>query len=296
VKPPPFAYVAPTSVDDAVAALSEHGEDAKVIAGGQSLMPMLAFRLARPSVLVDINRIPALDGLALEGDTLVVGAMTRQRAVERLPGLRERCGMVADAIHLIGHTAIRNRGTVGGSLAHADPAAEWTALALALDAEFDIAGPDGMRTVAAPDFFVTYFTTAIGPDEVLTRVRLRLPNGRSGSCFTEIARRHGDFALAGVGALVSLDGDGAIADARLALIGVGDRAVRAAGAEAVLRGKRPSAALFAEAAEAVCAEIAPRGDIHASEGDRRDLAHVLTRRALETALARARGGADAGGA
>jgi carbon-monoxide dehydrogenase medium subunit len=296
VKPPPFAYVAPASVDAAVAALAEHGEDAKVIAGGQSLMPMLAFRLARPSVLVDLNRVPGLDALAVEGDTLVVGAMTRQRAVERLPGLSQRCGMVADAVRLIGHTTIRNRGTVGGSLAHADPAAEWTALALALDAELDIAGPDGTRTVAAPDFFVTYFTTAIGPGEVLTGVRLRLPSGRTGSCFTEMARRHGDFALAGVGALLSLDGDGAIADARLALIGVGDRAVRAAGAEAVLRGGSPGPPLFAEAAEAVAAGIAPRADIHATEADRRDLARVLTRRALETALARARGGADAGGA
>jgi CO/xanthine dehydrogenase FAD-binding subunit len=296
VKPPPFDYVAPASVDEAVAALAEHGEDAKVIAGGQSLMPMLAFRLARPSVLVDLNRVRGLDGLSLAADTLTVGAMARQRAVERLPGLEQRCGMIADAIRLIGHTAIRNRGTVGGSLAHADPAAEWTALALALDAEFDIAGPSGTRTVAAPDFFVTYFTTAIEQGEVLTQTRLRLPNGRSGSCFTEIARRHGDFALAGVGALVTLDGGGAIADARLALIGVGHRAVRAVAGEAVLRGERPGAALFAAAADAVCGEIEPRGDIHASGDDRRELARVLTRRALETALARAQGGGGNGGA
>lgn len=295
MKPPPFEYVAPASIDEAVGVLAEHGDDAKVLAGGQSLVPLLAFRLARPAVLVDLNRVAGLDGLSLEGDTLVVGALTRQRAVERLPSLRERCPMVVEAVELIGHTAIRNRGTVGGSLAHADPAAEWTALALVLDAELDLVGPDGMRTVAAHDFFVTYFTTVLAPDEVLTQARFRLPNGRSGSCFLELARRHGDFALAGVGALVSLDEDGSVAAARLALIGVGDRAVRARAAEAVLRGARPSDGLLAEAAQAVDGEIRPGSDIHASESYRRDVARVLTRRALATAVARAQGGdLDAG--
>jgi carbon-monoxide dehydrogenase medium subunit len=290
VKPPPFEYVAPRSLDEAVAALAEHGDEAKVMAGGQSLVPLLAFRLARPSVVVDVNRVAGLDGARLDGDTLELGALTRQRDVELLPGLRERCPMIVEAVEQIGHVAIRNRGTVGGSLAHADPAAEWTALALALDAELDVYGPGGTRTLPAREFLISYFTTALQPDEVLTRIRLRVPNGRTGSCFLELARRHGDFAIAGVGALVSLDADGSVGDARLALIGVGERAVRATAAEQVLRGSRPSEDVLADAAGAVDGEIEPNGDIHASAGYRRHVAAVLVRRALETAVARARGG------
>jgi carbon-monoxide dehydrogenase medium subunit len=295
VKPPPFEYVAPATLEETLDVLAEHGDEAKLIAGGQSLVPMLALRLARPSVLVDLQHVDGLDELSLEDGTLTIGAMTRQRAVERLPTLARRCGMVADAVGLIGHTTIRNRGTVGGSLAHADPAAEWTALAVALNAELDITGPAGSRTVPATDFFVTYLTTAIEPAEVLTRIRLHLPGGTCGSCFTEIARRHGDFALAGVGALLALDGNEMITDVRVALIGVGDRAVRATSGEDVLRGERPDAAVFARAARAVASDIEPRDDVHATASDRRDLARVLVERALRTALDRAReGGADAG--
>ena len=272
MKPPPFDYLAPASLEEAVAALAEHGDEAKVIAGGQSLVPLLAFRLARPSLLVDINRVPGLDGVELENGTLTVGALARERDVELTPGLRERCPMVVEAIEQIGHVAIRNRGTVGGSLAHADPAAEWTALALALDGEVELIGPGGVRTMPASDFLVSYFTTALAADEILTRVRLRIPGGRSGSCFLELARRHGDFAIVGVGALVTLDADGSIADARLGLIGVGQTAVRAT------------------AAEAAASDLHPNGDIHASADYRRHVADVLVRRALDTALERAIGG------
>jgi aerobic carbon-monoxide dehydrogenase medium subunit len=294
MKPPPFDYLAPASLEEAVAALAEHGDEAKVLAGGQSLVPLLAFRLARPSLLVDINRIPGLDGIELEDGTLTVGALARERDVELTPGLRERCTMVVDAIEQIGHVAIRNRGTVCGSLAHADPAAEWTALALVLDGEVDLIGPGATRTVPASEFLVSYFTTALASDEIMTRVRLRLPGGRSGSCFLELARRHGDFAIVGVGALVTLDGDGSIADARLGLIGVGQTAVRATQAEAVLRGGRPTSTLFAEAAKAAAAGIDPNGDIHASADYRRHVADVLVRRALDTALERATGGGSNG--
>lgn len=295
MKPPPFDYLAPASLEEAVEALAQHGDEAKILAGGQSLVPLLAFRLARPSVLVDVNRVPGLDDVVLDGETLTVGALARERDVELAPGLRDRCAMVVDAIEQIGHVAIRNRGTVGGSLAHADPAAEWTALALALDADLDVVGPAGSRTIAARDFLVTYFTTALAPDEVLTRIRLVLPNGRSGSCFLELARRHGDFAIVGTGALLSLDDDGSIADARLTLIGVGQTAVRAGAAEDVLRGGRPTEELFAEAAEAAGVQIDPNGDVHASADYRRRVARVLVRRALATALARAQGGdRDAG--
>ena len=294
MKPPPFDYLAPASLEEAVAALVEHGDEAKVLAGGQSLVPLLAFRLARPSVLVDINRIPGLDRIELEDGTLTVGTLARERDVELTPGLRGRCARIAEAIEQIGHVAIRNRGTVGGSLAHADPAAEWTALVLALDGEVDLIGPAGGRTVAASDFLVTYFTTALAPDEILTRVRLRLPAGRSGSCFLELARRHGDFAIVGVGALLALDEGGSVEDARLGLIGVGQTAIRAADAEGVLRGAQPTPAIFAEAAEAVVAGLEPNGDVHASADYRRHVAGVLVRRALQTALQRATGGGHNG--
>lgn len=296
MKPPPFGYVAATSVEEALDALAEHGDEAKLLAGGQSLVPLLAFRLARPSVLVDLNGVDGLDGAALEDGTLVLGATARERTVERLPGLAERCRMVVEAIAHIGHVAIRNRGTVGGSLVHADPAAEWPALAVALDAELDATSKRGTRTIPAQEFFVSYFTTSLEPDEVLTRIRVPLPNGRSGSAFLELARRHGDFALAGVGAHVTLTADGTASDVRLGLIGVGDRPVRASGAEAALRGRIPDEEAVAEAAEAVAGEIEPTGDIHASADYRRHLATVLTRRAVTAAVERAGGGAHAGAA
>lgn len=290
MKPPPFEYVAPGTLEEAVAALAEHGDEAKVLAGGQSLVPLLAFRLARPSILVDLNGVAELDYVRLDGDRLVLGALGRQRDVERLPGLRERCAVVVEAVENVGHVAIRNRGTVAGSLAHADPAAEWPALALVLDAELELAGPGGRRTVQARDFFVTYFTTALRPDEILAEVRVPLPNGRSGSCFLELARRHGDFAIAGVAAHVSLGDGGGVRDARIGLIGVADRPVRAEAAEAAIRGGLPGEERIAEAAAAVDEAVEPSGDIHATADYRRHAARVLTRRALALALARARGG------
>lgn len=289
MKPPPFEYVAPETLEEAVEALARHGEEAKLLAGGQSLVPLMALRLASPGVLVDLNRVSELAYVRREPDGLAVGAMTRQRDVEALPGLEDECAMLAEAIALVGHVAIRNRGTVGGSLAHADPAAEWPALALALDAECEVRGPGGARTVAAADLFETYFTTTLAPDEILTEVRLRLPRGRVGSAFVELARRHGDFALAGTGAVLWLDDEGAVEDARVVLIGVKDTAVRSGAAEAALRGERPTDARIAEAAAAVGADIEPVSDVHATADYRRHLAVVLTRRALETARARAEG-------
>jgi len=288
VKPAPFDYAAPRTLEEAVALLAEHGDEAKVIAGGQSLVPLLAFRLAAPGLLVDLNRVPELAGLRLEGDTLVAGAITRHRDVESLPGLTERCAMLADGVSVIGHVAIRNRGTVGGSVAHADPAAEWPSLLLALDGEVEARGPAGTRTIAAADLFETYFTTTLRPDEILTQVRLRLPNGRVGSAYLELARRHGDFAIAGAGALLRLDGGGRIDDARVVLIGVADRAVRSNAAEGVLRGAEPGPEAFAEAAEAIDGEIDPVSDLHGSAEYRRIVATVLVRRALARALERVR--------
>jgi carbon-monoxide dehydrogenase medium subunit len=290
VKPAPFAYRAATSVEEAVALLAGD-EDAKALAGGQSLVPLMAMRLARPSCLVDLNPIPGLGYVRLDGDRVSVGALTRNRELERHPELRRRCPMVAEAVEQIGHVAIRNRGTVGGSLAHADPAAEWPALALALDAQLEARGPSGVRTIEADDFLVGPFTTALAPDEVLTEVRLRLPSARAGTAVLELARRHGDFAIAGVAAVLELDQGGAVADVRLALIGVGETALRARSAERLLRGSPASDEAIAGAAAALDQEVHPTGDLHGSAEYRRHLAGVLVRRALRRARARARGGA-----
>jgi carbon-monoxide dehydrogenase medium subunit len=292
MKPAAFRYLAPRSLEEAVGLLAEHGDEAKVIAGGQSLVPMMAFRLATPAALIDLNGVPELDHLRDDGDGLALGAMTRHRAVQDLPGLRDRCAMMAEGVDLIGHAAIRNRGTVGGSVAHADPAAEWPALILALDGEVDAVGPGGSRTVPAADLFDTYFTTALAPDEILTEVRIRLPGdaaseGSVGSCFVEFARRHGDFAVAGAGALLGLAADGSVHDARVVLIGVRDTPVRGHASEALLLGTHPTDDVLAEAAQAVAGEIDPVSDLHGSAEYRRHLATVLLRRALTTARDRA---------
>jgi aerobic carbon-monoxide dehydrogenase medium subunit len=290
VKPAPFAYVAPRTLDEVVAQFAEHGDEAKALAGGQSLVPMMAFRLATPGLLVDLNGVSDLDHQRLDGDTLTLGALTRHRTAGSLPGLAERCPMLTEAIGLIGHPAIRNRGTVGGSLAHADPSAEWPALILALDGEVDAVGPNGRRTIPAAEFLDSYFTTSLLPEEVLTEVRVRLPNGgRTGSAFVELARRHGDFAIAGVGAVLSLDAEGRVAEARIALTGVRDRAVRAQGAEDALRGAEPTDDVLSAAAEALDPDLDPPSDVHGSSEYRRHVAKVLARRALARARDRASG-------
>ena len=281
MKPAPFEYVAPRSLDEAVALLAQHGDEAKVLAGGQSLVPMMAFRLATPAVLVDVNGVRELDYQRRDDDTLVLGALTRHRVVADL-GLRERCALLAEGMDLIGHPAIRNRGTAGGSVAHADPAAEWPAILLALDGEVSAVGPRGERTIPADDLFVTYFTTSLAPDELVTEIRLPLPNasGRVRSTFVEFARRQGDFALVGVAAVAERTSDGSVADARLALIGVADRPIRARAAEAALHGRQPTDEALEDAARAVDGEIDPVSDVHGSAQYRRHLAKVLVRRAL----------------
>ena len=288
MKPAAFEYFAPRSLEEAVGLLSRRGDEAKVLAGGQSLVPMMAFRLATPAALVDVNGVRELDYQRQGGGTLVLGALTRHRTVADL-GLRERCAMLAEGVDLIGHPAIRNRGTVGGSLAHADPAAEWPAILLALGGEVDVMGPLGRRTIGAADLFATYFTTSLAPDEILAEVRLPLPDGGAvGSSFVELARRHGDFAVAGAATLVRLGGDGTVAESRVVLIGVGDRPIRARNAEAALAGREPTDGTVEEAAASVAGEIDPVSDVHGSGDYRRHVAGVLTRRALSIARDRAR--------
>lgn len=288
MKPPPFDYVVPGSVPEAVALLERHAGEAKLLAGGQSLMPLLNMRLARPAALIDVNRLRDLDYVREADGGLAIGAITRQRTVERSDLVRSRLPLLQAALRLVSHPQVRNRGTFGGSLAHADPSAECPAVALALDAECRIVGPRGERRVKAEDFFVTYLTTVLEPNEMLTEVRLPLLPPRSGWSVQEVARRHGDFAMAGVVALMTLDGAGACAAARIVLFGVAPTAIRVRAAEQVLAGARPAAAVFEQAGKEASAAVAePLSDVHASAEFRRHLAGVLTRRALAEASSRA---------
>lgn len=286
MKPAPFEYVRPGSLDEALAVLHERGDDAKVLAGGQSLVPMMNFRLARPAVLVDLNGLGDLAYIRPANGGLALGAMTRQRTIEKSAVVRERAPLLAEATPLIGHLPIRTRGTIGGSLVHADPAAEYPVVMVALDAEFTLARKGGTRRVAAADFFDTYLSTTIGPDEILTEIRMPSVVPRAAVAFLEISRRHGDFALVAAGTVVDVDGGGRIAEARIALGGVGPKPVRARTAERMLVGQRPTAALLAEAAASVMPDTDPPEDIHASAEYRREMSAVFTRRALTAALAK----------
>jgi aerobic carbon-monoxide dehydrogenase medium subunit len=287
VKPAPFDYHAPATLAEVIALLREHGDAAKLLAGGQSLVPMLNMRLARPEVLIDLNRVAGLSYVRQEGDTLAIGAMTRHAEVERSALIARLQPLLTEAMAQVGHIQIRNRGTIGGSLVHADPSAELPAVLAALDGSVRVAGPGGEREIGAADLFLMYFTTSLQADEVLTEVRLPVLPARTGWAFEEVARRHGDFALVGVAVTLTLEEGGGISAGRIALTGVGMTPVRAASAEARLAGRRPSAGIFAEAASAVRDEIEPDTDIHATADFRRHLAGVLTERALGRALQRA---------
>ncbi|HZH21311.1 MAG TPA: FAD binding domain-containing protein [Geodermatophilus sp.] len=285
MKPPPFEYSAPTSVSDAVALLVEHAEEEpRVLAGGQSLVPLMNFRLAQPGFLVDLRRVQGLDTLRLEGDALVVGAMVRQATAERSPDVALAAPLLAEALGHVAHPPVRHSGTVVGSIAHADPAAELPTVALALDAEMTAVGPRGERRIPAADFFEGPFTTALEPDEILTEVRF--PPFPGGQAFVEFARTHGNFAVVGVAALVAV-ADGRIARAAVAASGVGPTPVRLTAAERALVGAAPGAEAVAAAVEAAMPDVTPSGDVHASAETRRDIARVCLRTGIERALARA---------
>jgi carbon-monoxide dehydrogenase medium subunit len=286
VKPPPFEYFAPDSLEEALALLAQYGDDAKPLAGGQSLVPVLNFRLARPAVLVDLNRIDALAGIEADDAGLRIGAMTRQRSAERDALVRRHAPLIAEALPHVAHPQIRNRGTIGGSIAHADPAAELPALALALEATLRLRSAASERTVAARDFFTGLFATALASDELLVEVAVPPLPPRSGCAFEEVARRHGDYALLAVAALVALDDAGRCVDARLAYVGAGPGPLRAAAAEAALAGRRIDDAAVRDAADAAFREVDPGGDVHASAAYRKALARVLTTRAIRRAATR----------
>jgi carbon-monoxide dehydrogenase medium subunit len=287
MKPAPFTYHDPKTVAEAIALLQACGPDAKLLAGGQSLVPMLNMRLARPTALIDLNAISNLAYIRQEEGFLAIGAMTRHAFVENSPLVKRHQPLLAEAVGQIGHQQIRNRGTIGGSLVHADPAAELPAVLVALDGILVIQGPEGVREVAAADFFLMYFTTAVQPSEILIEVRLPMLAPQTGCAFMELARRHGDFALVGVATTVTLHPDGRLAAIRLALTGVGMTPVRATEAEERLLGELPTMARLAEAARLVTTQLDPDSDLHATADYRKQLAGVLTERALAMALQRA---------
>jgi carbon-monoxide dehydrogenase medium subunit len=287
VKPAPFTYHRPAALEEALDLLARH-PNARALAGGQSLMPMLALRLAAPDHLVDLNRIASLDYVRGEADAVAVGAMTRQRTIEFSAVIARHLPLLAEAIRWVGHRQTRNRGTVGGSLCHLDPSAELPTVAMALDAMLEIRSARGTRTVAMRDFPAGYMTPVLEPDELLTGVRFPVWREAHGTAFIEYARRHGDFAVVSVAAQVALDAGGRVARASLTLGGVAMAPVRVTAAEAALTGAAPADDTIAAAAEAAAA-IEANHDIHAPAWYRQRLARTLTGRALRVALARARG-------
>jgi carbon-monoxide dehydrogenase medium subunit len=290
MKPAPFEYYAPTTIDEALTYLAEHGYDAKPLAGGQSLIPTMNFRLSQPSVLIDLNRIPDLFFIHPDQDGgLRLGAMTRHAQVEADLYIAERAPLIHETMPKIGTTQIRNRGTFGGSIAHADPSAELPVVSVALDAKFLIRNLNGERWVPASEFFIGMFTTQLEPDELLVEVAIPPLPMKSGWALEEVARRPHDFALVGVAAVVTLDDRGTCQKVRLVFLSVGDGPVLAHQAAEVLTGQVPtSEAIRAAVEKAAQVDIDPGSDIHASADFRRHLAGVLAQRALERAVSQAR--------
>ncbi|MFQ5708201.1 MAG: FAD binding domain-containing protein [bacterium] len=288
MKPAPFKYFAPTTAEEVLDHLDAYGDEAKLLAGGQSLVPTMNFRLAQPQVIVDLNRVSELFYIrAQKNGGVHIGCMTRQREVERSALVAERVPLVAETMPHIAHAQIRNRGTFGGSLAHADPAAELPAVAVALDAQFLLRSKKRERWLPAGEFYRDLFTTALEPDELLVEIKLPALPPRTGWAFREVARRHGDFALVGVAAVVTVDEKQKCQQARIVLLSVGNGPVKAHTAAQSLTGQKPTKRAIGDAAAtAAVADIDPPGDIHASAAFRRHLAKVLTEQALTEAFAR----------
>jgi carbon-monoxide dehydrogenase medium subunit/6-hydroxypseudooxynicotine dehydrogenase subunit alpha len=287
MKPPPFEYDDPATVDEALALLAEHGDDAKVLAGGQSLVPLLNFRLARPERLIDINRLDPLAYVRADDGVLRIGTLTRHAALEHSPDVAARLPLLAEAVSLVGHVQIRNRGTVGGSVAHADPAAELPVAFAALEARYHVRSRDQERVVASDEMFVTHLTTALEAEELLTEIEVPVPPPRTGAAFVEFARRHGDFALGGAAVLLTLDAGGACTRARIALLAAAPTPIRARAAEEWLLGATVDTATAGEASARAVADVQPTGDIHGGTEYRRALVETLVQRALLRAAERA---------
>lgn len=287
MKPPPFDYFAADCVEAAVQALTDAGGDGKLIAGGQSLMPMLNFRLLRPSILIDINRIPGLAYVRDEGDEIRIGSLTRHRTLETSDIIAKQFPVLHEAMSYVAHLAIRNRGTIGGSLSHADPAAELPMMSLLLDARLEVQSLSGRRTIEARDFFLGALTTALEDGDMLVEVRLPKLQEGAGWAFEEVARRSGDFALASVAAIMNSDGD-TVSGLRIGMMGIGEAPMRASEAEKILAGQRYSEAAVAAAVDAIRAAVEPNTDLHASADYRRHLVGILAQQALAKAWDRSR--------
>ncbi len=285
-----FEFHTPEDVQSAVALLSEHGPEAKVLAGGHSLVPLMRLRLTTPSVIVDLNRIPQLCGITTENGSITIGAMTTHATIEHSAELKAMLPVLPAAATLIGDPMVRNRGTIGGSLVHADPAGDWPAVALALDTQLQLVGPHGERTVRADDFFVDLLTSAVEPDEILTNITIPVPTGRVGISYQKFAHPASGYAVTGVAAMVMLDDADVCIDSRIAITGAGAMAVRAAESEAMLRGTDLNGGSIDHAAEAAGSGIDFLGDIYASEEYREQLVRVYTKRSLIAALRAATSG------
>jgi carbon-monoxide dehydrogenase medium subunit len=286
--PATFSYHRPASLDEAVGLLAQHRDDAKLLAGGHSLIPLMKLRLAQPKHVVDIRRISGLAGIREEGDVVVIGALTTHYTIESSASLKARCPVLAEAAALIGDPQVRNLGTLGGSLAHADPAADWPAVILALGAELKAVGPKGARTIKADDFFKDLLTTALAADEILTEVRIPVPAAGTGAVYVKHPHPASRFAVVGVAAVLTASG-GTCQRASVGITGVGSKATRAKGVEAALTGKPLDGATIGAAAEKAAEGIAITADLQGSEEYKAHLTRVYARRALEAAAARAQG-------
>ena len=290
MKPSAFEYHNPQSVEEAVELLDRYGDEAKIIAGGQSLVPMMNFRLARPEILIDINGIKELEYIKSEGDELVIGALTRERDIEKSPLVMEQFPFLAQAISYIGHSAIRNRGTIGGSLVHADPSAELPTALCALNGKLKVVGPSGEKILEPEEFFLTYLTTSLEPSDLLTEVRIPALPEKTGWSFSELSRRSGDFAVVAVGILLFSEAPGVCREARIAMGGVAATPMRAQEAEALLAGQELSEDLIAKAALQAAEETDTEPDYHASAEYRMDMARVFVKRGLQEAWNMLNGG------
>ncbi|MGH7774737.1 MAG: FAD binding domain-containing protein [Candidatus Binatia bacterium] len=285
--PPAFDYMTPVTLDEAIRALTSHGEDVKLLAGGHSLLPMMKLRLASPKLLIDLSKIPGLGGTQQEGDTITIGALTTHYQIESSELLKEKCPLLPRTARAIGDVQVRNRGTIGGSLAHADPAADMPAAILALNGELRVRGSKGERSIQASDFFLGLMTTALSPSEILTEIRIPVLSGRCGTAYLKVPQKASGFAIVGVAVWLRVDNNGRCEDIGIGVTGLDTKPFRARRVEGRLRGKKLAPSLIEEASSHVTQGVDPLEDLHASAAFRSHLAGVYTARAVHKALAEA---------
>jgi carbon-monoxide dehydrogenase medium subunit len=287
--PAAFEYVAPKSLEEALRILARHGDEAKILAGGHSLLPLMKLRLAAPRFVIDIGRLRGLDQITEQNGRIHIGALATHADILGSPILRAKCNLLPMTAYEIGDVQVRNRGTIGGSLAHADPAADYPASILALDAQLVAASAEGTRTISAAEFFVDLLTTQLRPGEILTEVHVPVFPTRTGAAYLKLHQPASGFAIVGAAAVVTLDSGGKMERVAVGMTGVGPTAYRAVAVERALAGKRPTPRLIANACRAAAQSVDPLADLHASAEYRREMATVFARRALERAVARAQG-------